>query len=230
MVENAYLSFSRRRLFSRDRFPVLKDISFDLQPGETLGLVGRNGCGKSTLLRMLAGVYQPDTGSVKRNSAKISLLSLSWGFDPNLSGLDNALISGMLLGHTRRSVLSSLDAIVEFSELKNFIHEPVRTYSSGMRARLGFSVAITMQADILLIDEVLGVGDTRFRNKALAVMQEKLTSDQSVVFVSHADSQIQALCDRVLWMEKGEVVALGETSVILNQYQEFMRTQEELIV
>lgn len=229
-LNNVSLSFKRRKLWRVSEHQVLKNITVSVRRGETLGVVGRNGCGKSTLLRVLAGIYEPQSGNILRHSKKISLLSLSLGFDGNLSGRDNAILSGMLLGNSRRKVTENLAEIIKFSELDDFIDAPIRTYSSGMRARLGFSVAITMRADLLLIDEVLGVGDTRFREKAVKVMREKLSGDQSVVFVSHNERQIRALCDRVLWLEKGTPMKLGEAHSVLLEYQNFLRDAKDLVV
>ncbi len=225
------LSFAkRRRVFGRERFQVLSNVSFTLNRGETLGVVGRNGCGKSSLLRLLAGIYQPDSGVLIRRCASVSLLSLTLGFDQNLSGRDNALISGMLMGNSRKEVIRKLGDIINFSELGAFIDEPLRTYSAGMRARLGFSVAVTMDAELLLIDEVLGVGDEQFRSKAMHTMTERVTSNQSVVFVSHSKYQVDALCDKVLWLEKGKVMEFGDTYTVLDNYHSFIDQSKNLVV
>ena len=230
-LEAVSLNFSRRRLIpDKTPFPALKKVSFSMAKGETLGVIGRNGCGKSSLLRLLTGIYTPDSGRIVRNYKNASLLSLSLGFDRELSGRDNAILSGMLLGHSRDNVIRHLDEIIAFSELAAFIDAPIKTYSTGMRTRLGFSVAITLQVDLLLIDEVLGVGDVRFREKAIQAMSEKITGHQSVVFVSHAKTQVSKLCDRVLWLEKGQLMEIGPTQHVLACYYAFLDESKELIV
>ena len=157
-LENASVIYKRRLSFFRtESFPALSDISFNINKGETLGIIGGNGSGKSTLLKVLAGIYQIDSGRIIRNSEHASLLSLALGFDPELSGRDNAIIGGMFLGARKKDVLASLDKIISFSELEDHIDDPLKTYSTGMYARLGFSVAIMMEAELMLIDEVLGL-------------------------------------------------------------------------
>lgn len=220
-VKNVSVSYTTRMAFFRhENFTALNDISFDIVRGETLGIVGNNGCGKSTLLKVLAGIYQPDTGTITRNCHSISLLTLGVGFDMELSGRDNAILSAMLLGATKKQAVAALKSIVEFSELGEFINQPVKTYSSGMRARLGFSVAITMDVELLLIDEVLGVGDANFRQKAEQVMLEKINSDQTVVFVSHSAPQVQKLCQRAIWLDKGQIKMAGNSKQVIEQYNQ----------
>jgi lipopolysaccharide transport system ATP-binding protein len=213
---------SRRSFFRHDYFSALDDVSFTIKKGETLGIIGSNGCGKSTMLRVLANVYGVDSGEIYWHCSQASLLSLSLGFDSDLSGKDNAIISGMLLGGRKNDVLRMLDEIFEFAELGDYIDKPVKTYSNGMRARLGFSVALKMSSALLLIDEVLGVGDGVFRKKAESAMANKINSDQTVVLVSHSMSQIQKLCNRVLWMDKGKVKMIGHPSDVLSEYQLFI--------
>ncbi|KAF0804251.1 ABC transporter-like protein [Alcanivorax xiamenensis] len=193
----------RGGLFVPSRYyQALEGITFDLYRGETLGIVGRNGAGKSTLLRLIAGIIQPDSGQVINHGVTVSLLALQAGFDGELSGIDNAVISGMLLGYSRYQVESHLDEIAAFAELGDFMEEPVKTYSSGMRSRLGFAVAIHMSPDVLLLDEVLSVGDQSFRQKAEKAMMKKICSDQSVVFVSHSDEQINRISDRKICLDR----------------------------
>ena len=198
---------------------VLSGVSFDLKKGETLGIIGRNGAGKSTLLRVLADILKPNSGAVIRHVQTVSLLSLNLGLDPNLSGVDNAILSALLLGFQRKEAERVLPEIIEFSELGEAIYEPVRTYSSGMNARLGFSSGIFLQPDVLLIDEVLGVGDVEFQKKSFAALREKIISNQTVVLVSHNAGQVRALCDRVVWIEHGEAIAVGDTEEVLSQYE-----------
>lgn len=187
----------RQSLFRKPKYyTALENISFDIYRGETLGIVGRNGAGKSTLLRIIAGIIKPDSGVMENAGATVSLLALQAGFDPELSGLDNAIISGMLMGYTRKQAIQMLPEIAKFSELGDFIYEPVKTYSSGMRSRLGFSVAVFLTPDVLLLDEVLSVGDKEFKKKAEAEMIQKMSSEQTIILVSHSESQINKLCER----------------------------------
>lgn len=220
-MSNLGISYRKRLSLRRsERHVVLSDVSFDLVRGETLGIIGRNGVGKSTLLRVLAGILKPNWGEITWQTHTVSLLSLNLGLDPNLNGMDNAILSGLLLGFNRKEAEQSLAGIVEFSELGDAMHEPVRTYSSGMNARLGFSIAIHLQPDVLLIDEILGVGDVEFQKKSSAALKQKINSDQTVVLVSHNAEQINVLCDRVVWIENGRVMATGRTEDVLKQYEE----------
>ncbi|MEY8251320.1 MAG: ABC transporter ATP-binding protein [Colwellia sp.] len=214
---------TRSGLIKRFEHTALNNVSFELYKGETLGILGRNGCGKSSLLKILTGVIRPTSGQVNVNKhISRSLLTLGLGFRNDLSGRDNAILSAMLGGLNKRDAIESLDEIKEFSELNDFFEQPVRTYSSGMRARLGFSTAIKTNVDILLIDEVLGVGDAHFKEKAQTYMTNKINSEQTIVFVSHNIEQIHALCDRVIWVENGTVKSQGDTKKVSTQYQQFM--------
>jgi lipopolysaccharide transport system ATP-binding protein len=207
-------------LFSIDKYQALKSISLNISLGETLGVIGFNGSGKSTLLKVLARIYKPDEGSIVFNAQKISLLSLSLGFDPRLSGFDNAILSSMLLGATLKEAKQKVGQILDFSELGEFAHHPVRTFSSGMRARLGFSVALNMHADVLLIDEALAVGDANFKAKSERAIVKRVTSSQTVVLVSHSAAQINRLCDRAVWIDNGKILLVGETDFVTKKYSE----------
>lgn len=199
---------------------VLEDVSFDLMHGETLGVVGRNAAGKSTLLRLLAGIIRHDRGSVvNHGGCTASLLSLQAGFLPHLSGRENAILSGILLGLRRREIEVRMDRVIEFSELGEQIDEPLRNYSSGMRARLGFSVAFQADPDILLVDEVLGVGDEAFKAKSSRAMRERIRSDKTIVLVSHHAGTIRELCDRAVWLDAGVTRAVGRVDEVLACYQ-----------
>jgi len=201
----------------------LKDISFTLYKGETLGVLGRNGAGKSTLLRIVAGIVRPDAGRViNHQPVSISLLTLQLGFSVELSGRDNAILGALMLGKTKKEALDRLDAIHEFSDLGHWFYEPLKSYSSGMRARLGFAVAMEVSPDILLVDEVLGVGDEAFRVKSTAAMKERMRSGQTVLFVSHSLPSLRELCTRVIWIEDGVTRMQGETMEILRAYREHM--------
>lgn len=215
---------TRRAFFRHDYFTALDEVSFTVKKGETLGVIGTNGCGKSTLLKVLANIYGVDGGEITWHCRQVSLLSLALGFDPELSGRDNAVISGMFLGDRKETVLARLDEIIEFSELEEFIDNPIKTYSSGMRGRLAFAVALKMKSELLLIDEVLGVGDGKFVQKASAAMTDKIHSDQTVVLVSHSMATIQKLCDRVLWLDTGVVKMIGKTDHVLSKYNLFLKS------
>ena len=220
-VRNLGVCYARRSGFMRSsQFWALHDVNFQLNHGETIGIVGNNGAGKSTLLRVLAGILAPDRGELVMHGGRASLLSLQIGLVPYLSGRDNAILSGMLLGMPRREVIARMDQIIDFSGLADFIDEPVRGYSSGMRARLGFAVAFQADPDVLLIDEVLGVGDADFRAKSSALMREKIESDKTVVLVSHSEETVAELCDRVVWIDRGVTRAVGPAEEVLDLYKQ----------
>jgi lipopolysaccharide transport system ATP-binding protein len=223
-LRNVGTYYWRRQGYLRqERYWAVRDVSFRLYRGETLGVIGRNGAGKSTLLKLLAGIVRPNRGELINHGCQATLLSLQVGFLPGLSGRQNAILSGMLLGLHKRQVEQQLEAIKDFSELGEFFEQPVQTYSSGMGARLGFSVAFLLDPDVLLIDEVLGVGDANFRAKSTAAMQEKIRSNKTIVLVSHSDPTIRQLCDRAVWIEDGVSLAEGATDEVLRDYQRFMK-------
>ncbi|MDC1287776.1 ABC transporter ATP-binding protein [Gammaproteobacteria bacterium] len=218
-LQGVGLTYSvRSGLFKWSKFTPLHSISFDLHRGETVGVIGRNGAGKSSLLRMMAGILEPDEGLIINYGAQVSLLSLGVGFVPHLNGRQNTILSGMLLGLSRREISLKMDAIIEFSGLGDFIDQPLRSYSSGMRARLGFSVAIQVAPDVLLIDEVLGVGDQDFRTKSTAEMKKLIRSDKTIVLVSHNLSTVRELCNRLVWIEDGCIKQTGEVETVLEKY------------
>ena len=205
-------------LFHPDRFWALRDVSFDLFHGETLGILGHNGAGKTTLMRLIAGIYQPDRGEVIRTEYRASLLSLQVGFIPHLTGRENAILSGMLLGLKRKELESRMEKIISFSELEEFIDQPVHSYSTGMKARLGFGVAFQADPDILLVVEVLGVGDIDFREKSTLAMKDKIRSNKTVVIVSHSPGVMRELSDRIVWIERGKTIADGPPDEVLERY------------
>jgi lipopolysaccharide transport system ATP-binding protein len=223
-MEDVSLSFrTRRSTFAHGIHRVLDRVSLELFSGETLGIIGRNGCGKTTILRVMAGILAADAGVVRRRAGTSSaLLTIGLGFKPQLSGRDNALLAAMLQGASRQQAMACLEEIKAFSELGESFEEPVKTYSTGMRSRLGFTTALVTHVDVLLIDEVLSVGDSRFRNKAQKAMKDRISGDQTVVFVSHMDAQIRGLCDRAIWINDGRIMAQGETGPVLHQYRKFM--------
>lgn len=237
-VENVSVAYTKQdknlmRLFLNRRLPqqtfwALKDINFSLYEGEVLGVIGGNGAGKSTLLKLLSGVISPDKGSVVLCKQKPPvLLTLGAGFQPNLIGRDNIYLNGLMLGLTQKEIDALYDEIVAYSGIDpQFIEEPVRTYSSGMKARLAFSIAQAVDPDILLIDEVLGVGDQAFKEKSKATIMEKIKSNKTVVLVSHSAAQIRQLCDRVLWLHDRKQRALGPVKPIMDEYVAFMKQKQ----
>jgi lipopolysaccharide transport system ATP-binding protein len=209
-----------------ERFWGLRDISFTIEAGRTVGIIGSNGSGKSTLLRLIGGVGHPDTGRIEVHGRLGALLDLSAGFNPDLTGRENAMLAGILDGLTRKQVLQRLDSIVAFAEIEDAIDNPLRTYSSGMRMRLAFSVAVHTDPDILLVDEVLSVGDVRFQRKCLDRIMEIKRSGCSILLVSHVGQTVTGLCDEVIWLNRGELMAQGETAEIVRQYFAHMAKNE----
>ncbi len=217
-LDHVGVAFNAQLRVGNPRFWAIEDISMKLERGQRLGVIGRNGAGKSTLLRMLAGILTPDRGRVMRAPITCQLLSLALGFLPHLSGRDNAILSGLMLGLRRREITSRLPAIREFSELGDFFDEPISSYSTGMSMRLGFSVAMQVEPEILLIDEVMAVGDSAFQEKSGAALRERIRGGTTVVFVSHGDSAVRDVCDRALWIENGRSVKQGGVEEVLQAY------------
>jgi lipopolysaccharide transport system ATP-binding protein len=199
-------------------FTALKNISFEVLAGETVGIIGKNGAGKSTILGLLAGVLKPTLGEVNVHGRLAPLLQLGAGFHGELSGRENILLNGILLGMLKQEVEEQVDSIIEFSELGKFIDQPIRTYSSGMKARLGFSVAVHSKPDILLIDEVLSVGDNDFQQKCINKMMDYKINGKTIIFVSHSMRQIEQICERVILIENGKVSLNGKPEEVLPIY------------
>jgi lipopolysaccharide transport system ATP-binding protein len=225
-LHNVGIAFSAQRALKDNRFWALEDVSLTLRRGERLGVIGRNGAGKSTLLRVVAGILAPDRGSVRRAPVSCQLLSLALGFTPHLSGRDNAVLSGLMLGLRRRDIVARLPAIREFSELGEFFEQPIAAYSSGMTMRLAFSVAIQVEPDVLLIDEVIAVGDTEFQQKSGAALRARMGEGHTVVLVSHSEEQIAKLCDRVIWIEHGKSVLEGDRDDVFAAYHRDLHLAE----
>jgi len=204
------------------RFCALKDVSFEVRRGESIGLIGRNGSGKSTTLGLIANVLRPNEGSVKTFGRISSLLELGAGFHPELSGAENIFLNGILLGMTRRQVKERFREIVEFSELENFLEQPIRTYSSGMIARLGFSVAVHLDPEILLLDEVLTVGDMAFAEKCFKRIKSFREKGVTIMFVSHSPEMVTSFCDRAIWLNGGTVARIGDAKTVCDEYQKTM--------
>lgn len=200
-------------------FTALEDVSFSVEKGETLGLIGKNGAGKSTLLKIISGILYPTKGSVSCKGNIVPMLELGSGFDLELSGRENIFLNGAILGYSEEYLKSKYDEIVEFSELGMFIETPLRNYSSGMLARLAFSVASVVQPEILIVDEILSVGDAAFQEKSRSRMLELMGGGTTVLFVSHSMSQVREMCNRVLWLESGKIRAIGDTNQICDEYE-----------
>lgn len=215
------------RLLKKDirynEFFALKNVSFDIRQGERVGLIGHNGAGKSTLLKLISGVIKPRTGEIEVNGNVAPLLELGAGFDPELSGSDNVFLNGALLGQSKQFLTEKYEEIVDFSGLGEFIHSAVKNYSSGMRARLGFSIATQIDPDILLLDEILGVGDEQFRLKSSKKISEMMENGKTVILVSHNIRQLETLTERVIWLNRGEIIEIGDSVHICAKYQEFMK-------
>lgn len=221
-------SFSiKRNLFSAKHerskvFEAVKNVSFTLEKGEILGLVGGNGAGKSTMLKAIAGIFSPNGGRVELHGNSVSLLAVGMGFQNELTGRDNIVLTGMLMGFTEQEIHTRMDRIIHFAELEAFVDSPVRTYSSGMRSKLSFAIAVEFEPDILLVDEVLSVGDARFKKKSFKKMKQLIGDEnRTVVIVSHASSSIRELCTKALWLEKGEMKMFGNVNDVMDAYDAY---------
>lgn len=208
------------------KFYALKDINVEVKKGEHLAILGLNGAGKSTLLKTIVGVYKPSGGTIEKSGVIAPLLELGAGFDPNYSGKENIYLYGAILGYDRHYIDSKYDEIVEFSELGNFIDVPVKNYSSGMRSRLGFSIATAVEPDILILDEVLSVGDAGFKKKSLAKVKSMFEKGVTVLFVSHSIDQVKAICDRAILLEKGRIIAQGTTDEVIPVYEDKIKKKK----
>ena len=202
-----------------EEFHALENVTFDVKRGEIFGVIGRNGAGKSTLLKVVSGIYKPTSGKAVSAGRIAPMLELGSGFDQELSGHDNIFLNGAILGFSEDFLKQKYDEIVAFSELGEFIHQPIKTYSSGMMMRLAFSVATIVEPEILIVDEILAVGDASFQQKSRARMLELMKGGTTVLFVSHTMSQIREMCDRVLWLDHGTVKMIGETQQVCDAYE-----------
>ena len=202
-----------------NEFWALKDVSFELKKGERLGILGLNGAGKSTLLKVIAGVYKPTKGSVQRYGHMAPMIELGAGFDPNYTGRENIFLYGSVLGFSKEFLMSKYDEILEFSELGEFIDVPIKNYSSGMKARLGFSIATVVEPEILILDEVLSVGDDKFRKKCEKKMKKMFDHGVTVLFVSHSLAQVKRLCNKAIILEHGQLIAKGDIDDVVEIYE-----------
>lgn len=219
LFSEIFLHETKRKILRKGEFWAFRDLSFELQRGETLGLIGANGAGKSSLLKVINGLIRPDTGKVQIWGSVGALITLGLGFNPVLTGRENIFVNAAYLGLSRQEVVEKLDRILEFAEIGDFIDAPLRTYSSGMRVRLGFAIATQMNPDILLVDEVLSVGDSSFRQRCTDWFDTFTGGGGSVIFVSHNTTVVENLADRVLLLDKGKVSALGDPHEVIKEYE-----------
>jgi len=224
MLKEKAINWKRNRYAERW---VLKGISFSVKKGEAIGLIGHNGCGKSTTLKLLTRIMYPDSGSIEISGRVSSLLELGAGFHPDLSGRENIYINASIFGMSRKEIDNRIDDIIEFSELREYIDNPVRTYSSGMYMRLAFSVAINVDAEVLLIDEILAVGDVNFQSKCINRLMEIKHQGTTIVLVSHSTAQIEQICNRSIWIQDGLIVADGDAHTVDDEYLKFMGEQRK---
>lgn len=216
-------NFFRKKVHD-ELFEAVKHVSFEVEEGGILGIIGKNGSGKSTLLKSIAGVFSPNSGKIDLNGHSVSLMALGVGFKENLTGRENIVLSGMLLGFSEQEIEERIPEIIEFAEIGDFIDRPVRTYSSGMHSKLAFAITAMLETDIMLVDEVLSVGDERFKKKSLAKMKELIKDkNRTVIIVSHSIPTLKELCHQVLWIHEGEMKEIGEPKTVLEHYVEFMK-------
>lgn len=201
-------------------FWALRNISFEIEKGDRMGVIGLNGAGKSTLLKIISGVMKPTEGNLEINGKLVPLLELGAGFDSNYTGRENIYLNGAILGYTHEFLDEKYEEIVEFAEIREFMDVPIKNFSSGMRARLGFSIATVVEPEILVLDEVLSVGDAKFKEKSEARIMELFDEGITVLFVSHSIEQVKRLCNKAIWLEKGKIVMQGDAEEVCNKYAE----------
>ena len=223
-IKQAFVNFFdpklRKKRKKKEYFWALNDVSFNVKQGEVVGLIGSNGAGKSTLLKIVSGVLKPTKGSVKVNGVISPMIELGAGFDQDLTARENIYLNGAILGYSKKLIDEKFDEIVEFSELKDFLEVPVKNFSSGMVAKLAFSIATIVNPEILIVDEILSVGDIKFKEKSKNKMLELIKGGTTVLYVSHSLESIRELCTRVVWIEHGKVVKVGKTDKICDEYYE----------
>ena len=217
-----YIFKTIKREIQYNEFWALKNVSFSVEKGDRVGILGLNGAGKSTLLKVISGVFKPTEGHVDKHGKMVPLLELGAGFDPQYTGKENIYLYGAMLGYTKKFIDSKYDEIVEFSELQKFMDVPVKNYSSGMKSRLGFSMATVVEPKILILDEVLSVGDAKFRKKSEKKIMSMFDSGVTVLFVSHSLEQVQRLCNKAMILEKGKLIAYGDIDPISEQYSKMI--------
>lgn len=207
-------------------FWALRNVSLEIEKGDRVGLVGLNGAGKSTLLKLISGVMKPTQGQIKVKGRISPLLALGAGFDPSYTGRENIFLYGSLMGHSKRFIESKFDEIVEFSEIGDFIDVPLKNYSSGMGARLAFSIATAVQPEILVLDEVLSVGDAKFQEKSRQKMNSLMEGEVTILFVSHSTDQVRKICDKALWLHKGKLIDQGPVDEVCDVYEKFIQLKD----
>ena len=218
-MKEAFISiFIPKRRPKKNEFWALSDVSFDIKKGEVIGLIGSNGAGKSTLLKVVSGVMKPTKGKVTVNGAISPMIELGAGFDMELTARENIYLNGAILGYSKEFIDEKFDEIVEFSELREFLDVPVRNFSSGMIAKLAFSIATVVDPEILIVDEILSVGDIKFQEKSKNKMLEMIKGGTTVLYVSHSLDSIKELCDRVVWLEHGKIIKIGDAKPICDEY------------
>ena len=210
--------FNKKYKRKKEYFSALNNISFDIKPGEVIGLIGSNGAGKSTLLKVVSGVMKPTTGKVIVNGAISPMIELGAGFDQELTARENIYLNGAVLGYSKKFINEKFNEIVEFSELKDFLDVPVKNFSSGMTAKLAFSIATVVNPEILIVDEILSVGDIKFQEKSKNKMMEMINGGTTVLYVSHSLESIMELCNRVIWLDHGEIFKIGDAKKICKEY------------
>ena len=218
-IKEYLIKFFKRQLHFEE-FMALSDININIEKGEVFGLIGLNGCGKSTLLKIISGIYKPSTGTVKVYGTIAPLIELGAGFDMDLTARENIYLNGSVLGYSKEYINEKFDEIVDFTELHQFIDVPMKNYSSGMVARVGFAIATITKPDILIVDEILAVGDFLFQEKCEKRINDLMSGGTTVIIVSHSIDQIKRLCDRVAWIEKGKIKMIGEANEVCNLYAE----------
>lgn len=216
-LKEYFIKLIKRELMFQE-FLAVKDVSFQVAAGEAWGLIGTNGSGKSTMLKAISGILKPYQGKVTVNGSVAPLIELGAGFDPEMTARENIFLNGCVLGHSEKFMKEHFDEIVEFAELHEFLDSPLKNYSSGMRARLGFSIATMVKPDILIVDEILAVGDYKFRQKCEKRMKELLAGGTTLLYVSHSIDEVKRLCDHALWIDKGETRMIGEVNEVCNAY------------
>ena len=223
LKEYAIRLLKRQLMFQE--FLALQDVSLEVKKGEAWGIMGRNGSGKSTLLKLISGVLSPYKGTVKVNGSIAPLIELSAGLDGQLNAVENIFLNGALLGHSKKFMQERMDEIVEFAELKDFLEIPIKNFSSGMRARLGFAIATTVRPQLLIVDEVLAVGDVAFRQKCEKRMQDMLDKGTTLLYVSHSTNSVKKLCNKALWLNKGQEVMHGDVDTVCSAYMEALKAK-----
>lgn len=224
-IKRNFLKIGRNK---KEVHEAVKNLSFEVEKGQIVGIVGKNGSGKSTLLRALAGIFAPDEGTIDLFGNSISLLSIGVGFEKELSGRENIMLSGLLLGFSEEEIIKKTPRIIKFAELGKFIDMPVKTYSSGMYSKLAFSITVVLETDIMLVDEVLSVGDAKFKRKSLRKMKKLINDeDRTVIIVSHSLGTLRNLCQKILWINDGDFMMYGDVDETLDAYEAYMNDDSD---